>query len=198
MKINHARYINLFTTKFFVMKKILTLILLMVCLNGFSQDIIIKNDKTELKVKVMEILPEMVKFKYAERLEGPLYSIYKREIFMIIYADGRRESFSAMPVNKLNGVSESPDFNENADPAEATNSEEGEKSLYSLARLATIETFDLLDVEYDVRYKLGKSINFSIGMEVNATYNFSSETTGYYVYATAAYRVWLSSKNNIH
>ena len=150
------------------MKKIITLLLLIACFNGFSQDVIVKNDKTELKVKVMEILPEMVKFKYTERSEGPLYSIYKSEIFVIIYADGKRESFITTPVTKLNNTSDSPTLIENKDPVDINNSEEEEKSLYSLARLATVETFDLLDVEYDVRYKLGKSKNFSIGLGANA------------------------------
>lgn len=177
------------------MRKIITLLLLIATFNGFSQDVIIKNDKNELKVKVMEILPDMVKFKYAGRIDGPLYSIYKKEIFMIIYEDGKRETFNEATMNKIDEHAVQTPLTENDSPAtESLSGEAPEKNLYSLARIATAETFDLLDIEYDVRYKLGKKKDFSIGVGFNVTYNFNSETTGYYVYATAAYRVWLSAK----
>lgn len=63
-------------------------------LKGFSQDIIFKNDKSEVKAKVLEILDREIKYKKWDFMEGPTYSMRKNEIFMIIYENGRRETFN--------------------------------------------------------------------------------------------------------
>lgn len=59
-----------------------------------AQDVIIKNNKSELSVKVEEITEKTVRFRYFARQDGPVYNLDKSEIFMIIYRDGTRESFS--------------------------------------------------------------------------------------------------------
>jgi len=59
-----------------------------------AQDVIIKNNKSELSVKVEEITDKTVRFRYFTRQDGPVYNLEKSEIFMIIYRDGTRESFS--------------------------------------------------------------------------------------------------------
>jgi len=56
-----------------------------------AQDLIIKMDKTEIKSKVLEIGEEVIKYKKFERLDGPTYSISKKDVFMIIYKDGSKE-----------------------------------------------------------------------------------------------------------
>ncbi len=56
-----------------------------------AQDIIVKNDKTEIKTKVIELTEELIKYKKFELLDGPIYSIKKTEVFMIIYENGTKE-----------------------------------------------------------------------------------------------------------
>ncbi len=56
-----------------------------------SQDIIVKNDKTEIKTKVIELTEDLIKYKKFELLDGPIYSIKKTEVFMIIYENGTKE-----------------------------------------------------------------------------------------------------------
>ncbi len=56
-----------------------------------AQDIIIKNDKTEIKAKVIELTEGLIKYKKSGKLDGPLYSINKDEVFMIVYKDGTIE-----------------------------------------------------------------------------------------------------------
>ena len=58
-----------------------------------AQDIIYKNDGGEIKAKVKEITEETIKYKRYDHLEGPLRNISKREVFMIIYENGKREKF---------------------------------------------------------------------------------------------------------
>jgi hypothetical protein len=56
-----------------------------------AQDVIVKNDKTEIKTKVIELTEDLIKYKKFEMLEGPIYSIKKADVFMIIYENGTKE-----------------------------------------------------------------------------------------------------------
>jgi hypothetical protein len=58
-----------------------------------AQDVIIKNDKTELKTRVVEISDIEIKYKKFDMLDGPSYTIKKSEVFMIVYQNGQKETF---------------------------------------------------------------------------------------------------------
>lgn len=55
-------------------------------------NIILKNG-TEIKCKVEDIGLDVVKYKKCENLTGPSYSILKKDIFMIQYANGTKDVF---------------------------------------------------------------------------------------------------------
>lgn len=59
----------------------------------FSQDIIELNNGDDIKVKVTEILKNEVKYKKFTNIEGPTYSIEKRKVLMIRYANGEKDIF---------------------------------------------------------------------------------------------------------
>src|ERR1035437_7811222 len=63
----------------------------------FSQDVIIKNDKSEIKAKVLEIQETTIKYKLFEFLDGPIRNIPISDVFMIIYENGKRETFNTVP-----------------------------------------------------------------------------------------------------
>lgn len=81
------------------MKKLFTLLMLItviVCTaqsNNQKYDLIIKTDKTEVKAKVLQIEEYNVVYKKFENIEGPSYNISKSDIFMILYANGTKETF---------------------------------------------------------------------------------------------------------
>ncbi|MGV3538528.1 MAG: hypothetical protein ACO1OQ_01880 [Rufibacter sp.] len=77
------------------MKKLFTLLLLVFVftVGAQAQDIIVKVDKTEIKAKVLEIDETHIKYKQWEFLDGPTYSVRKNEVFMVIYKNGKRETF---------------------------------------------------------------------------------------------------------
>ncbi|MBN1639386.1 MAG: hypothetical protein JW866_10485 [Ignavibacteriales bacterium] len=56
-----------------------------------AQDIIYKTDGTEIKVKIIELTTETVKYKNFEQLQGPIRNILLSDVFMIIYEDGTKE-----------------------------------------------------------------------------------------------------------
>ena len=78
------------------MKKVL---LFLIALIGFgvgvnAQDIILKKDGSEIKTKVLEISDQQIRYKDYDFLEGPTRVINISEIFMITYANGRKEVFN--------------------------------------------------------------------------------------------------------
>lgn len=57
-----------------------------------AQDIIIRNDKTEIKSKVEEITETHIKYRKWENVNGPVYNLKKADVFIILYANGVRET----------------------------------------------------------------------------------------------------------
>lgn len=80
--------------------KIIFALLLMISFKGLAQDIIIKNDKTEIKSKVIELTEDLIKYRKFTMLDGPIYSINKSEVFMIVYKNGTKEYIE----NKANPI----------------------------------------------------------------------------------------------
>lgn len=64
-------------------------------LTAYAQDIIVKTDKSEIKSKVLEIAEDVIKYKQFDFLDGPTYNIKKAEVFMVIYKNGKRETFTS-------------------------------------------------------------------------------------------------------
>lgn len=64
-----------------------------ICGTMTAQDIIFKIDGEEISAKIIEITTDAVKYKLYDFQEGPLRSISKSNVFLIIYENGKRESF---------------------------------------------------------------------------------------------------------
>jgi hypothetical protein len=75
-------------------KWLVSLTLVIASINAYSQDVIIKNDKTEIKGKVLEVGENDVKYKKKDNPNGPTYSVSKSSILIIIYANGEKETFT--------------------------------------------------------------------------------------------------------
>lgn len=74
------------------MKRLFFLTLAVFCiLSSFGQDVIIKQDGTELNTKVVEIGLNEIRYKKFENLDGPTYVVSKADVFMIRYQNGERE-----------------------------------------------------------------------------------------------------------
>jgi hypothetical protein len=69
--------------------------------NLFGQDVIFMNSKEEIKTKVIEIDEHVVKYKKFDFQEGPIYSVKKTDIFLIIYSNGTREIFNQTDIDQL-------------------------------------------------------------------------------------------------
>jgi hypothetical protein len=88
------------------MKKLLSLFLLLLVAGNYliSQDIIVRNDKTEIKAKVTEIQDDFIKYKLFEGATEPLRNIKTSDVFIIIYENGKRETFGTASTKELNST----------------------------------------------------------------------------------------------
>jgi hypothetical protein len=75
-------------------KTILVLAAQIVAVCLLSQDVILLKNGGELKAKVLEVLPDMVKYKKWDNQEGPSYSESKANIVMIKYQNGTKDVFN--------------------------------------------------------------------------------------------------------
>lgn len=69
------------------------LVLFGIC-TAAGQDIIMKKNGDEIKVKVDEVLPDGIKYHKYENLDGPVYTMPKSDIFMIKYENGSKDVFN--------------------------------------------------------------------------------------------------------
>ena len=56
-----------------------------------AQDLLTRRDGTEVLVKVLEITPELVKYRRFDNPDGPLISVRKVDVFRLKYANGTQE-----------------------------------------------------------------------------------------------------------
>ena len=141
------------------MKRVITLILLlvnMVCLAQGSQkyDLIIKTDKTEVKAKVIQIEDYNVVYKKFENIDGPSYNISKSDVFMILYANGTKETF------------DTPRQNETASPAIVQQITAPQTSVQKPAVTAPPTDSNIVDFSYS---PLRFFYNFDTGYDYSLT-----------------------------
>lgn len=61
-----------------------------------AQDIIIKQDASEIKARIQEVGDEVIKYRRHSNPSGPLYTIRRSEVFMIRYENGEQEAMVAV------------------------------------------------------------------------------------------------------
>lgn len=66
----------------------------------FAQDIITKNDGTDIQAKVMEVGQSQISYKKYSNLNGPTYTISLSDILMITYENGEREMYNTAAEKK--------------------------------------------------------------------------------------------------
>ncbi|MGZ5282071.1 MAG: hypothetical protein ACXWDO_06240 [Bacteroidia bacterium] len=62
-----------------------------------AQDVIVKKNGDEIKVKIEEVSANDIKYKKYDNLDGPLFYIPKSDVFMVRYEDGSKETFIEKP-----------------------------------------------------------------------------------------------------
>lgn len=62
--------------------------------NCLAQDNIYKSDGTTIEAKVLEVGVQIIKYHRYDNVDGPVYSISKREVSKIVYENGTKDIFN--------------------------------------------------------------------------------------------------------
>lgn len=76
------------------MRKIFTIVLLLLAITVSAQDIIITKDSQRIEAKILEISPTQIKYKKYTNLEGPTFIANLSDISSILYANGELQTFA--------------------------------------------------------------------------------------------------------
>ena len=76
------------------MKKFIFLLIILIPLIINAQDKVYKSDGSQIEAKVLEITTNEIKYKKYSNLDGPLYTISKSEVLLIVYENGESEVFN--------------------------------------------------------------------------------------------------------
>jgi hypothetical protein len=92
-----------------------------------AQDTLILKNGQELKVKVLEILSTEIKYKPSDNLDGPVYQVNKPLVYMIKFANGKKEFIEAAAVQT---PTQTPTNNQNlATPPQVVNNNPNSENL---------------------------------------------------------------------
>jgi hypothetical protein len=83
---------------------VITLLVVFGCwYSAIAQDVLVKRDGSEMKVKVVEIGEKEVRYKKLSNLEGPMYFVSVDNLVYLRLANGDEEIFSQEAYDKLKG-----------------------------------------------------------------------------------------------
>jgi len=132
------------------MKKLLLILFILPCLL-FGQDFIVDWDGNKIQVKVIEIDTYDIKYKKYNNIEGPIYTVDKRDYIKISYENGTEDVLNINRIKELEKKEEKVQLNES--------SLINKKTYISLRLLPSIAIFSNL---YTDNYKKRISYNYNI------------------------------------
>jgi hypothetical protein len=141
-------------------------------------DLLFLKDGRHLAVVVLEIMPEIVKYKDFDNLTGPIYSIYKSDIAQIILQNGKIETFTKTENRKITSppLPLPPLLSPPLSPVPVkSHIRFGIKGGINLSTFAGLEeTFDLINEVQGTKLKSENKIGFHIGLigQLNMTDRF--------------------------
>lgn len=83
---------------------LLFIFLLALTFTAKSQDTIVQMDGQKIVAKVLEITPDYVKYKKFNNLDGPLVSVQKSKVHVIIYENGTKDILNEKPTIEENNT----------------------------------------------------------------------------------------------
>ena len=110
-----------------------------------AQDKIHKTDSTVIEAKVVEITEFEVKYKKFDNPDGPIYSITKDKVALIVYANGQKDKFTMVNVtadnHTDNAIKDSVQFIENLWGVKFENTQENNESIVRIIKIEDSRVF---------------------------------------------------------
>ena len=145
-----------------------------------GHDLIVLHDGKVIRAKVLEIGIELIKYKRAEYINGPLYSIERVQVYAINYPNGKTDYFLAADGSNFIKKKEDSkkkksklDFKKNGQVSMGLgfikSYSKGENFLSNLKQTSFLPAFNF-------RYSFEKSASLRLGFQLGiASYNFEGD-----------------------
>jgi len=89
---------------------LITIIAMFCSANALAQDVILKNDGTEIKAKVVEIDDHQIKYKIYEYQDGPTRIINTYDVMTVSFENGTKELFNTQPSQSIVKTFDNPSY----------------------------------------------------------------------------------------
>ena len=134
-------------------------------------DNIILKDGKEISAKVLEVTPDLIKYKKCNNSDGPLFSVNKSDVMMIRYSDGTKD------IIKDNNYSKVEKKKKVLAKAQKPNSklEEFQKSSHSIM-VGLNTNFDqyYYNMDHIDRTAIGFDLNYSYSLALSSNWRYNS------------------------
>ncbi|MCP3933441.1 MAG: PorT family protein [Bacteroidetes bacterium] len=150
------------------MKKLLLFTISILCFTTLTaQDAILKRNGEEISAKILEVSAEWVSYKLADEPDGPVRNIAIEEVLMLLYEDGRRQTFHQQDPEEE--TIEETQYDPEEDPSLVPKEK---KKKEKVKKVKTEKPEKLPKEKKGVRFDLGITVggNFSTGI-----YEYQSE-----------------------
>ncbi|MDR0385718.1 MAG: hypothetical protein LBH60_06545, partial [Prevotellaceae bacterium] len=161
------------------MRKVIFILALTVFSGAISlasaQDVITKRNGTEIRAKVIEVGMTDIKYKLESNESGPVYSVPKSELFMILYQNGTKEMYNQEPAATAPATSTmSNDINNNRRTPIVPTEEKIKKGYagIGIGVASVLEDYELkAGVQFTVNagYRFGRHVGIT-GSFINTNY----------------------------
>lgn len=140
-------------------KKLLTFLLFIIGISNFTsaQDIITLKTGEEINAKVKAVEMNVITYTNFNDQTGPVYTVYKADVFMIKYENGAKDVYDYHEVKPVVSPSQN-DFNVQADGGEKLTYTRG-NVMRNNQKLRPFEVKAIMNTNYDAlkRYKGGRA-----------------------------------------
>jgi hypothetical protein len=133
---------------------------------SYTQDIITKKNGVDIKSKVIEVSIDFVKYKKYENLDGPIYTLFIKDIIIIRYENGSKDLF--------NGISKIIDTNR----VKYFNPKSSTFNLFEISSFYNSEPGIFIDYDFDPSRQGNSYTNYyknPISFKFLKGYNFNEQ-----------------------
>ena len=148
--------------------KTLLLILLLVPMMSFGQDVIIKKNGDEIKSKIIEITLNNIRYKAFDFQTGPIRNILVSDVFMVKYENGTKEMFDS---KENEPIVDEPIIVK----SELTDKDTTEYSLYNILNPSPLKKRDMIVFQIGNMFYKGTVIMKSGNGAINVSANKISQ-----------------------
>jgi len=155
------------------------IIVVFISTNLLAQDKIYLKDGNNIEAKILEVNVDNIKYKKFSNQEGPIFTIAKNEVQMLVYENGESEIFKDEKVNANDENNKATNFTSEKSILNGGGPKIGLNIGFPVGEYASLTEF-FIGAEFAYLGEVAE--NFEIGGLIGYSYYFGGEYDDYYTY----------------